>query len=584
MAKKNSAKRKAKKAKQRSERIRQEKHARKSIGTAPGEMPQFPDLFGPWSDMGGDDADWENEDDEVEDGDDSWDLEDYTSERVLRTMAWETSRRIFADQAELSRFVANELTDESWRIHHGTMLVASSQERAQELAFQARESDADDAREELAEQALAIDPDCLEAASVLANAKVSPELNQQLEDVLERYCQRPAVAAALAIQDGRAWSRVEARPVIRALMVLIVLAIYRKNLVGELRWLDQLRSLDLAHHQDFRHRHVAALLMSLRLEDARAMLVRPRDTPDITWYWGSILERFLTGDLVGARILVEEARQWLFMDGEELLLRGDRAEYSDVRLLKDLDKAWAFHPAAMSWLRADCRLTTPEQSQAAKQSYLPPVARLLSLGMPQQYQAGLTEALKSIPLSEADIPELLRLADDQALHELPGEDPACFGPVYAFKALADLATPSTLPSLLGLLPRRVHDEWIAPSLQDALAQIGPTVLRPLAELMDDPGQEPRTREFVVQALETLVKKHPETREAVVGVIFRRLRNFSDQSYELNGALASALAWLGARESHDVVAEAYAAQAIDGRMFGDFDDWQKQLAKAVKKWR
>lgn len=324
--------------------------------------------------------------------------------------------------------------------------------------------------------------------------------------------------------------------------------------------------------------------MSLRLEDARAMLVRPRDTPDITWYWGSILERFLTGDLVGARILVEEARQWLFMDGEELLLRGDRAEYSDVRLLKDLDKVWAFHPAAMSWLRADCRLTTPEQSQAAKQSYLPPVARLLSLGMPQQYQAGLTEALKSIPLSEADIPELLRLADDQALHELPGEDPACFGPVYAFKALADLATPSTLPSLLGLLPRRVHDEWIAPSLQDALAQIGPTVLRPLAELMDDPGQEPRTREFVVQALETLVKKHPETREVVVGLIFRRLRNFSDQSYELNGALASALAWLGARESHDVVAEAYAAQAIDGKMFGDFDDWQKQLAKAVKKWR
>lgn len=568
-------KRKAKKAKKRQERIRQEKHAR-SVGGGYGLAAPDPldRLVGP--DHGWDGDPWDDEEAE--------DLPagvDFTLERIQRTLAWSLARRSFADQAAVNRFVAEEINSDAWKKPHGDMLAASTEERAQEIAFLAMEvSDEDDAID-LARQALELDADCLDAARIVTEFDLPTDQRlRHLTDMLKRYGQRPEVAKAIADRDGQTWPRVVSRPYLRTVMELIDLAAEEQDLDAAIGWTEDLRSRAAAQYEPWRERHLGWLLARGRHDEAQALLDRHPDDHQSVWLWGRALARFMAGDLPGARIAVDEARQTNGEEFEAMVLDGPEEPLYDeeVVLLDTIGRAWKEHDAALTWLEEGCCLTTPGQRSQAKQAYRPPVAGLLALGEPKAEREALAQLLPQTGITAADVPELLRMADDQALSELFPDDPAVYAPVHALRALGRLHPPEAVPALMGMLPRRMHDDWMRGSLTAAFGSIGQPAIAPLRNLVTDQSRRPVERGFAVEALVAMAERQPDLHDEVLGILIHAMRGYRGQPQTLNGHLAWGLACLHAVGSTDLVEEVYESGCIDRDVAGSWDDWLEHLER------
>lgn len=560
MGKKNKDQRKAKKEKKRQERIRQEKHARRFGGGGAGEASEFdrPVDF---------DEDWDDAEDEGRSA-----IANYTLERINRTVVWATRERPFADQAELERYVAQQYHDRAWKLSHARMLAASVQEQAQELAFQALEAEPDGTDEALAQQALDLDPDCLDAALVTADPTMPPDqLYEHLHQVLRRYGERPSVAEAVREHDGKAWLRVASRPYLRMVMMLADLAASYEDYAAAINWVEQLRALASDQYPPYRERHLGWLLAHGQHAEARLLLDSRPDEQGAVWSWGRVLERFLAGDRLGARCAVDEARLCFVEDFEAMVLDGPEEPLSRqaARLFDTMGTAWMAHDEALDWLAEGCRLTTHEQREQARASYHPPVAALLALGEPKSESAAAAQQARQIPWTPFDVPELLRMAADQALYELFADDPAVYGPVHAIRALAHLHPPAALPVLIELIPRRIHDDWVEGDLQRAIYGIGQPAITPLRAILLDQRRRPAERIFAADTLAKVAEEHPDTREEALGILMHAIRSHLTQPRMLNGSLASIISWLRAFEAADLVKEAYAAGRIDEGIFGSW---------------
>jgi len=143
----------------------------------------------------------------------------FDTERLLRAVNRIQARQEFESEAEfrgfLEGFKGRPLEDIR------TEAGADPQEDAQELAFQALETHVPAEARNLANQALELDPDCIDALNALAAAEaVGPEeASHRMKEV--------AVKAEMALGEdfitenkGQLWGRVEARPYLRSRMAL----------------------------------------------------------------------------------------------------------------------------------------------------------------------------------------------------------------------------------------------------------------------------------------------------------------------------------------------------------------------------
>jgi tetratricopeptide (TPR) repeat protein len=239
----------------------------------------------------------------------------------------------------------------------------SPREQAEELAAQARESLNPAEPIDLAQEALRLDPDCLDALLMLNEC-----VSGRLEDHLELL--RRAVAAGartlgeelFARERGNFWELTETRPYMNACSDLAELLTYAGRIEEAIVYYRDM--LELCPNDNLGNRFylLCAYLEIGDLEGARGLFSQYPDEICAVFDWGKVLERFLAGGQSEAATALVAARK--SNPHLEPYIRGERlAGYEEPPLYQFgseeeatvyadcVTAAWRPHPAAVVWLR-----------------------------------------------------------------------------------------------------------------------------------------------------------------------------------------------------------------------------------------
>ena len=206
--------------------------------------------------------------------------------------------------------------------------------------------------------------------------------------------------------------------------------------------------------------------------------------------------------------------------------------------------------------------------------YSPPVDRLLTYGdcqpgrdWPDYLQLGLTSE---------HVPELIRMATDEDLHFADTESLEVWAPVHAWRALGQLRAEAAIHPLSALLARTaedLEDDWTPEELPYVFAEIGPAAIPELTAFLTDDRHGVYSRTAAANGLQHIAEQHPAARNEVVAILIRQLEQFDDQEENFNAFLISSLADLKATEALPVIERAFAADAVEEFVMGDWEDVQ-----------
>jgi hypothetical protein len=220
---------------------------------------------------------------------------------------------------------------------------------------------------------------------------------------------------------------------------------------------------------------------------------------------------------------------------------------------------------------------------AEKYGYHPPVDQFLTLG---DVRGEPRVDYLSLGLGPDDVPELIRLAQDDALWQADGETPEVWAPVHAWRALGDLRAQEAIEPMVALLGKPDPDEFddfIGEDFPDIFAQLGPAAIPPLATYLRAPGRGMWSRVTASSALQKIAEAFPETRDQVVAIVsgvledtVNRPRPLTAEEEILNGNLIGDLALLNATEAMPLIERAYAADRVDPTFAGDLEDIQIKM--------
>jgi hypothetical protein len=371
-----------------------------------------------------------------------------------------------------------------------------------------------------------------------------------------------------------------ARPYIRTVMALADIAGKGEDYASASKFAALVQTLAADQYGAYRDKHLGWLLADGQHAEARELLDRYLDDQEAVWLWGRALERFLGGDRSGARIAVDEARQIVGAEFEDMVIDGpdEPLSPSEAELFDTIGQAWMEDEDALDWLSQGCCLTTADQQKRAKESYRPPVSGLLALGAPKAERDSIVKMMQRAKLTPFDVPELLRMADDQALNELSADDPAVYGPVHAIQAIGEFHPPSALPALIAMLPRRINEDWMESGLVQAFREIGQAAIAPLRAILVDQNRRPTERGFAADTLAHVAEQHPDTRDEVMGILVHTLRGYQALPKQVNGYLGWGLSRLRAVEVADLVKAVYDAGRMDVDMCGSWESYVEYLTR------
>lgn len=211
-------------------------------------------------------------------------------------------------------------------------------------------------------------------------------------------------------------------------------------------------------------------------------------------------------------------------------------------------------------------------------AYSEPVAQLLTLGEARMAPVDRWRDYTGLGLTAADVPELIRMATDKALHDTMEDTPVIWAPIHAWRALGQLRAEAAVAPLVELF-RRVDthmDDWAAEDLPRAMGLTGPAAIPVLAGCLYDSTYERWARGAALEGIAQVAQCHPDAREEAVAVLTDLLARFAEHDPGINAYLISALIDLRAVESAPVMEEAFAAGAVDLSIQGDWEEVQIEL--------
>lgn len=209
--------------------------------------------------------------------------------------------------------------------------------------------------------------------------------------------------------------------------------------------------------------------------------------------------------------------------------------------------------------------------------YPEPVAHLLTLGAPSGFGGDWWD-YPAMGLGAGHVPDLIRMATDEALHGADSETAAVWAPVHAWRALGQLRAEAAIESLIGLF-RLVDDEqddWVNEDLPRTMGLIGPAAIPALAAYVQDTAHGLWARIAASDSLAKIGQDHAGACDACVAALTGQLERFAENGEELNAFLISYLLDLGAVESAPVMEQAFAADAVDLSVQGDWEEAQIEL--------
>ncbi|MFN8475406.1 MAG: DUF1186 domain-containing protein [Anaerolineae bacterium] len=201
--------------------------------------------------------------------------------------------------------------------------------------------------------------------------------------------------------------------------------------------------------------------------------------------------------------------------------------------------------------------------------YPAPVDQLLHLG--DARKRDIRDRIAALGLTQAHVPELVRMARDRTLNTTWTETDQDWAPIHAMIALEALDVSGVVSDLIPLFD--VDSDWFGSSLARALGRTGAAVVEPLSAYLRDRTRWIWGRAAVAEAMAEIGKQHPELRDTVVQIFTDELREADKNDATLNGSILVGLLDLDAVEALPVIRAAMEKNLIDESVAGD---WQEVL--------
>jgi hypothetical protein len=211
-----------------------------------------------------------------------------------------------------------------------------------------------------------------------------------------------------------------------------------------------------------------------------------------------------------------------------------------------------------------------------RSDYSEPVSILLTLGDDSEAEAW--PDYVAMGLGPEQIPDLIRMVEDEDLHWADLESLEAWAPLHAWRALGQLQAEEAVEPLIRLLGRidRYQDDLVAEELPEVLGIIGPAGVPRLSEYLLSPVEGLYARAAAAQSLALIGLHYPEALGDCVAALTRALEDFSSQDSTLNAFVINSLIDLGAREAGLLVRNAFDAGCVDLSITGDWEDVQAEL--------
>ncbi|MGC8549070.1 MAG: tetratricopeptide repeat protein [Acidobacteriaceae bacterium] len=238
----------------------------------------------------------------------------------------------------------------------------TEKEMAQELAYDAMEADSPAKARKLAQKALALDPDCVDALVLLAGleSRSPQEAIESLRKAVQAG-ERSLGADFIRKNKGYFWLILETRPWMRAMQELADMLRSQKLNDEAIRIYEKMLDLNPNDNQGVRDLLLGLYLATSNLDSAAGLLGKYERDSSASFAWGRVLERFLKGDLTQAASALKKARKSnphveLFLiakkplpdDLPEMYSLGSEEEA--IVCMDSIGFAWTVHNDALLWL------------------------------------------------------------------------------------------------------------------------------------------------------------------------------------------------------------------------------------------
>jgi tetratricopeptide (TPR) repeat protein len=237
---------------------------------------------------------------------------------------------------------------------------------AQQLAYDAMEAaESGDVEEALAraKEALDLDPDCVDALTLLSQA--ASESQSELIDNMRRTVKAGERALGKEFFEentGYFWGILETRPYMRARSFLAQCLAEAGRRDEAVEHYEAMLALNPGDNQGLRYCLMGLYLEAGHLEGAAALFEQFDDEFSAMFAWGRVLERFMVDDEAGAMAALDEARQANphvepLLTGKKRMPRqmpgyyGIGDENEAVICVDAIGTAWKRAGGALAWLK-----------------------------------------------------------------------------------------------------------------------------------------------------------------------------------------------------------------------------------------
>jgi len=282
-------------------------------------------------------------------------------ERLNRAMSKLLAEKDFADADEANAFLASftgrpidEILAE---------IETDPEEEAQELAFQAMDSDSLTEQRSLCRKALELDPHCIDALLIKAslNTRSIKDYTARLHKIVRDAEQRFG-AEYIEENPGHFWGMTETRPYMRARQALVMALGKCSQLSEAIAECEGMLELNPNDNQGIRDSLRSYYLQTDNLEGVRRLNKEYSEDILATYTWSVVLERWLSGEEKQAEKTARAGHKRnphvaAYLTGEQKLPKRLPEYYSPgdaneaIACAESLGNAWRVHPEAVAWLK-----------------------------------------------------------------------------------------------------------------------------------------------------------------------------------------------------------------------------------------
>jgi len=285
----------------------------------------------------------------------------HSIERTMHDLYKLLQKQDFAGEQELKAFLDNLMDTDPGDLHN-RLGPKDKKDQAQELMYDAMDTEDPYEQADLMHRALTLDPDCVDA--IVLQASFTDDLDEAIEILSEAVATGEHSLGKTFFREnkGHFWGIFETRPYMRARAALADCLRQAGRLEEAIAHFGAMLELNPNDNQGIRDSLLGCYLLKGDLKGTRRLLKKYDGDWSAIFNWSRVLERYLSGDLNAAAKSLQKAHKQniyvaSYLAGKKRLPErlpdyyspGDKNEA--IHCADTLAPAWKKHSQAQNWLR-----------------------------------------------------------------------------------------------------------------------------------------------------------------------------------------------------------------------------------------